>query len=106
MPTKAVVFGTYIPIDLVLVPRLKGLTIGKVTCALWEIQTITSAIHKNVSKEEPRVVCTQVFNNGEFADEESEDAGKWCLKDRVNLPKSLDRCVQDCEIESIKIRHK
>ncbi|KAI5849716.1 hypothetical protein BZA05DRAFT_339212 [Tricharina praecox] len=105
IPSKAVVFGTCIPVDIVLVPLLKGLTIGKVVCALKEIHTLTCA-PKTSQKVDTRHIVTQTFDSGAMEEDSEEELGKWVMHDRIVLPKSLNACVQDCEVPSIKIRHK
>ena len=107
IPTKAVVFGTQIPFDITLVPLLKGLTIGTVICALKEIHTLACP-QRTSTKVETRHVLTQTFDSGKMEEGMAvgEDLGRWTMHDVVKLPKSLNSCVQDCEIPSIKIRHK
>jgi hypothetical protein len=105
IPNKAVVFGTYVPIEVTLVPLLKGLTIGKVICQLKEIHTF-SCPSKTTVKVGTRHICSQTFTSGEMEEDSGEDLGKWVMRERVSLPKSLHACVQDCEVPSIKIRHK
>ncbi|KAL7273571.1 hypothetical protein RUND412_003556 [Rhizina undulata] len=104
IPTKAVVFGSAIPIDIVLMPLLKGLTIGKVTCSLKELHSFQ--IQERSSKNDMRNILTQTFESGKLDEEDGEDLGRWSLHERLELPRSLARCVQDCEVESIKVRHK
>lgn len=105
IPMKAVVFGTAIPIDIILVPLLKGLTIGKVICSLKELHYFTLQ-ERNAHKTDVREILEQTFEGGYIETEDSEDLGKWRMQERVDLPKSLIRCVQDCEMENIKVRHK
>lgn len=106
IPSKAVVFGTSIPIDIVLVPLLKGLTIGKVICQLKQTQTYTVTAPRNVSHCETRHILGQNFETGQLEEEGEESFGRWVMHERVTLPKSLNGCVQDCEVDGIKIRHK
>lgn len=106
IPNKAIVFGSSIPINIVLAPLLKGLAIGKITCSLKELHNFTIPYKEN-SKSDMKTIVTQTFECAGLEEaEEDEDFGKYKLHDRVELPKSLARCVQDCEIESIKVRHK
>jgi hypothetical protein len=107
IPNKAVVFGSSIPVDIVLIPLLKGLSVGKVTCSLKELHNF-SIPHKENTRSDMRSIITQTFEGGDMVQEphEDEDFGRWNLHQRVELPKTLARCVQDCEVESIKVRHK
>lgn len=105
IPSKAVVFGTCIPVDIVLVPMLKGLTIGKVVCALREIHTF-ACIPRTSPKIDTRHIATQTFETGAMEEDSEGELGRWVMHDHMVLPKSLNACVQDCEVPSIKIRHK
>lgn len=107
IPNKAVVFGSSIPVDIVLIPLLKGLSVGKVTCSLKELHNF-SIPHKESTRSDMRSIITQTFEGGDMVQEphEDEDFGRWNLHQRVELPRTLARCVQDCEVESIKVRHK
>lgn len=106
IPNKAIVFGSSIPFDIILLPLLKGLTIGKITCSLKELHHFTIP-HKDNNKSDVKTIITQTFECANIEEgEEYEDFGKYRLRDRVGLPKSLAKCVQDCETESIKVRHK
>ena len=105
IPNKAIPFGSSIPIDITLVPLLKGLTVGKVVCNFQELHSF-SIPEKDTTRHETRHVLQQTFESFEVEMEDDEDLGRWRLQDRVELPKSLIRCVQDCEVEHIKVRHK
>ena len=105
IPSIAVVFGTCIPVDIVLIPLLKGLTVGKVVCALKEILTLTCPL-KASQKIDTRHIASQTFNTGSMEEDNEEELGKWAMHEYMVLPKSLNYCVQDCSMPSIKIRHK
>ena len=103
IPAKAVVFGTHIPIVISINSLLKGLSIGKVTCTLREFLTL-SVPEKQTKRQEIRNIKTTVFENGEFMDLDGTE--RWNLNGCMDLPRSLAKCVQDCEASLIKIRHK
>lgn len=105
IPTKAVVFGTSIPVDVVLVPLLKGLSIGNVIISLKEVHTLTCP-NRTITKTETRNILTQTFTSGELEETGEEELGRWVMHDRVALPKSLNACVQDVDVPSIKVKHK
>lgn len=105
IPNKAIVFGSSIPFEIILLPLLKGLTIGKITCSLKELHNF-SVPHKDSNKSDVKTIVTQMFECVDLEDGEYADFGKYKLRDRVELPKSLAQCVQDCETELIKVRHK
>ncbi|KAG0639464.1 hypothetical protein HOY80DRAFT_86908 [Tuber brumale] len=105
IPSKAVAFGSSIPIDIILVPLLKGLTVGRVICSFKELQSFSDP-EKGTTKDDVRHVLQQIFESCESGMEDGEDLGRWRLQDRIQLPKSLIRCVQDCEVDYIKVKHK
>ena len=103
-PAKACVFGTVIPLNIGIVPLLKGLTIGKVSCTLREFDTF-SIPERNTKRQDTRNVQTTIYEHGSY--EDSEDGSqKWVMHTKIKLPKSLSKCVQDCEVGPIKVRHK
>ncbi|KAF8468970.1 hypothetical protein BDZ91DRAFT_80231 [Kalaharituber pfeilii] len=104
IPAKACVFGTSIPLDVGIISLLKGLTIGTVTCALREFHTF-SIPEKNTKKQDTRTIQTATYHHGGFQDME-DGTEKWVMHALIELPKSLSKCVQDCEASSIKVRHK
>lgn len=104
IPAKACVFGTSIPLNVTIFPLLKGLKIGKVTCTLREFDTITLN-EPNTKRQDTRNIQTSIFNHGDY-DDTDEGSGRWLLDAHISLPKSLSKCVQDCEVGRIKVRHK
>ncbi|KAL2316373.1 Arrestin domain-containing protein C31A2.12 [Schizosaccharomyces pombe] len=103
VPTKAYAIGSYIPIHFVLVPLLKRLTIGKISITLKEYITLHVAHGYNglpASKDEVRTVRSlQTEELEEFSDH-------YELTKNLELPSSLVECLQDCDLDGIKIRHK
>lgn len=56
---------------------------------------------------EMRDVATKTYTNGVLeADSPDADMGQWTMNEKFPLPKSLNECVQDCEVPGIKVRHK
>ncbi|PWW80793.1 hypothetical protein C7212DRAFT_355822 [Tuber magnatum] len=104
-PSKAVVFGSSIPIDVKLVPLLKGLTVGKIVCNFKELHSFSNPENGN-TRNNTRHILQQTFENCGVDVEGDEDFGGWRLQESVKLPRALIRCVQDCEVECIRVRHK
>lgn len=104
IPAKACVFGTSIPLNVTIFPLLKGLKIGKVTCTLREFDTITLCA-LNAKKQDTRNIQTNTFDHGGYGNTD-DGSGRWVLDASIDLPKSLSKCVQDCEVGRIKVRHK
>lgn len=104
IPAKACVFGTSIPLNVTIFPLIKGLKIGKVTCILREFDTITMCT-LNAKKQDTRNIQINTFTHGGY-DNTDDGSGKWVMDTNIDLPKSLSKCVQDCEVGRINVRHK
>ncbi|RPB29536.1 hypothetical protein L211DRAFT_23310 [Terfezia boudieri ATCC MYA-4762] len=104
IPAKACVFGTVIPLNIGIMPLLKGLTIGKVSCTLREFDTF-SMPERNSKRQDTRNIQITTHQHGSY--ENSEDGlERWVMHTNIELPTSLSKCVQDCEVGPIKVRHK
>lgn len=113
-PSKAVVFGSFLQVDFKLIPLLKGLVIGNVSTQLKEEHEFivdpewnTGALNGGSSKNE-RVIA---YDNYKLDPEKDlqvlEEAAEGFQFSRyLELPKSLTKCMQDCNVKGIKIRHK
>lgn len=113
-PSKAIIFGSFLQVDFKLIPLLKGLVIGNVCTQLKEEQEFqvdpewgVAALNGGMTKEE-RII---VFDNYRLDQEENiqiiEEAAEGFQFSRyLELPKSLTKCLQDCNVHGIKIRHK
>ncbi|KAF3937013.1 hypothetical protein ABW19_dt0209678 [Dactylella cylindrospora] len=101
-PSKAVVFGSYIPIEVRLTPLLKGLTVHKISVALKEAYELSPPSKETTGTRHILEVDFPGFDDPPH----DEDDGAWILKDRIFLPQTLAKCLQDCEVGKIKIRHK
>ncbi|KAK6526994.1 hypothetical protein TWF281_010190 [Arthrobotrys megalospora] len=102
-PCKAVVFGSYIPIEIKLTPLLKGLTVTKISVSLKESYELTPHSAKEINGT--RNILDVEFPGWENPPSD-EDDGSWILHERIFLPQTLAKCLQDCEVGKIKIRHK
>ncbi|KZF21120.1 hypothetical protein L228DRAFT_269520 [Xylona heveae TC161] len=105
IPSKAVVFGTSVNVDLDLVPLLKGLKIGKIQLAITETQELNTdddRTRKNV--REVSFVETEIPEDTETTDIDGQEG--YHVHRTVPLPPSLRDCMQDVECRGIKIRHK
>ncbi|KAI0483508.1 arrestin [Xylaria cf. heliscus] len=112
IPQKAVVFGTSVPLEMRFAPLLKGLEMGIITVKMFEAQEFTASgpgtplrTHKH-----DREVATwnlEVTREKHWRDiiEETGQEG-WVVDHELPLPKKLNRCIQDCTVRGIKIRHK
>ncbi|KAK6349076.1 hypothetical protein TWF730_009835 [Orbilia blumenaviensis] len=102
-PSKAVVFGSFIPIEVKLTPLLKGLTVLKISVSLKESYELTPHTAKEISGT--RSILDVDYPGWENPPSD-EDDGSWVLHEKVFLPQTLAKCLQDCEVGKIKVRHK
>ncbi|TGJ88422.1 hypothetical protein E0Z10_g364 [Xylaria hypoxylon] len=112
IPQKAVVFGSNVPLEMRFTPLLKGLEMGNITVKMFETQEFTMSgpgqptrMHKH-----DREITTwnlEVTREKHWQDiiEESGQEG-WVVNQELPLPKRLNKCLQDCTVQGIKIRHK
>ncbi|KAI0025958.1 arrestin [Xylariomycetidae sp. FL0641] len=112
IPQKAVVFGTHVPLEMRFTPLLKGLEMGNITVKLIEIQEFTVsgyAIATRTHKHD-RDVTTWTFevHRDQHWRDNIEETGQegWLVNRDLPLPKKLSKCIQDCTVHGIKIRHK
>ncbi|KFY84612.1 hypothetical protein V500_09147 [Pseudogymnoascus sp. VKM F-4518 (FW-2643)] len=112
IPQKAIVFGTSIAVDMKFTSLLKGLRIGIIKCHLVEVQefSIPGPAFSSKSHKKSRDIESWSFEIDEqesyrdMLDESGQ--GGFVVKEVLALPKSLKKCLQDCETHGIKIRHK
>lgn len=114
IPQKAIIFGTGVQLNMRFTSLLKGLKIGAIKCNLVESQEFTipasagapfERMHKST-----RDVGSWTFeiNEEEHYQDIIGETGQdgYTLSQNLPLPKSLRKCLQDCETDGIKIRHK
>ncbi|CAK7223308.1 hypothetical protein SCUCBS95973_005133 [Sporothrix curviconia] len=118
VPQKAVVFGSYIPLESRFTPLLKGLELGDITIKLIEIHDFVSTPPSGSSnfnlamrefKHERTVQSWTIgVNREEHWQEMIEDTGQegWVVNSSLDLPRKLGKCVQDVNVHGIKVRHK
>lgn len=112
IPQKAIIFGTSIALEMRFTSLLKGLKIGPIRCQLIEIQEFSlSGLNFNEkyykTQREVNHWTLELNEEEHYRDvinEEGQDG--FVLKKLLPIPKSLRRCLQDCETHGIKIRHK
>ncbi|KAJ8111186.1 hypothetical protein ONZ43_g5681 [Nemania bipapillata] len=112
IPQKAVVFGSSVPLEMRFTPLLKGLEMGNISIKMFETQelTVLGQGHPMRTHKHDRDVATwnlEVTREKHWHDiiEETGQEG-WVVNQELPLPKRLNRCIQDCTVEGIKIRHK
>lgn len=112
VPQKAVVFGSHIPLEMRFTPLLKGLEMGNITVKLIEIQefSVQSYPVPTKSYKHDRDVTSWNFEvtREQHWHDNIEETGQegWTVNRELPLPKRLSKCIQDCSVHGIKIRHK
>ncbi|KAI2617770.1 hypothetical protein GGR54DRAFT_640858 [Hypoxylon sp. NC1633] len=114
IPQKAVVFGSNIPLEMRFTPLLKGLEMGNITVKLNEIQEFTVQAYPTPtptkSYKHDRDVTSWSFEvtREHHWHDNIEETGQegWAISQELGLPKRLSKCIQDCSLHGIKIRHK
>ncbi|AGO12648.1 AaceriADR172Cp [[Ashbya] aceris (nom. inval.)] len=108
IPSRAVAIGTNIPLEMVLVPYVKGLKLGAVKASI--VENLTFATPYGASKAEERVVSKIKLSDPLGHLSEAEDShvdDRWDVAMTIPVPPSLSKCCQDCTIlNNIKVRHK
>jgi len=113
IPQKAIVFGSSIPMEMRFTPLLKGLELGDITIKLVEVHDIivqgpTGHAIKEHKKEREVTNWTVPMSREEHWCDMIEDTGQegWVMSTALDLPRKMGKCVQDVNVQGIKIRHK
>lgn len=114
IPQKAVPFGTAIDVEMKFTSLLKGLRIGTIKCNLIEVQDFSvPGINQYTERYHryQRDIAQWTFEVDEakhyqqIIDEETGQDG-YIMNERMPIPKNLSKCLQDVDVQGIKIRHK
>ena len=108
-PTRGVIFGTDLQVDLVLVPLLKGLRIGTISVELQEVDTLMAPKTRYAKKEHHvnRTVVRDEFEVPEDSMLDIEDRGEgYQISHLVSMPKRLSKCMQSTDTLGIHIKHR
>lgn len=101
-------------VDFKLISLLKGLVVGNVSTQVKEEQEFVvdpewgvTALNNGVTKTD-RVIVTDMYRVDAEQDEQviDEVAEGYQFSRYLELPKSLNQCLQDCNVKGAKIRHK
>lgn len=111
-PSKAVIFGTSLQVDFKLVPLLKGLRIGTISTQLIETHDLTlnpeATNSLRASNKFTRVIMSDDHEMDRDTEPEiiNEEAEGYQFSRVLDLPKTLNKCLQDVDTCGIKIKHK
>ncbi|KIW14414.1 hypothetical protein PV08_07197 [Exophiala spinifera] len=114
IPNKAVAFGSFVQVDFKLISLLKGLVIGNISTQVREEHELVvdpewgvSALNNGFTKVD-RTIVSDLYKVDPEKDEQviDEVAEGYQFSRYLELPKSLNQCLQDCNVKGIKVRHK
>lgn len=105
-------FGTSLRVDFRLVPLLKGLKVGLISTSIQEThdfvldeaQTLTN--HNNYKFQKTVVSDEYVLDDEVDPEILNEEAEGYQFSRTLDLPKTLNQCLQDTDTRGIKIRHR
>ena len=107
-PSKAVIFGSAVAVEFILIPLLKGLKIGKVTSELVESQDVTiDQPYPSRQSRLSRVVASDEWQlplDAETEDIEGQEGYKFTRL--LLIPRCLRDCVQSVEANGIRVKHR
>lgn len=106
-PTKGVVFGSPIKVDVKVVPFVKGLTIESISSSLIEDRVVQFA-RSHLKNRSHRVVARDEWIRSDDMEMETiEIDGHYghIVHRSVQVPTSLTRCLQSVDTKGIEIKH-
>ncbi|KAH7140007.1 hypothetical protein B0J13DRAFT_639261, partial [Dactylonectria estremocensis] len=113
IPTKAAVFGGSVTLEMRFTPLAKGLELGVIAVTLMEIGEFSMHSRHHIYTRAYRTERTVSSWNFEVSRERDwqdtiEDTSQegWVLSKKLDLPKRLRECIQDLDVQGIKVRHK
>jgi len=113
IPNKAVAFGSFVQVDFKLISLLKGLVIGNISTQVREEHELVvdpewgiSALNNGITKVDRTIVSDVYKVDPEDEQVIDEVAEGYQFSRYLELPKSLNHCLQDCNVKGIKVRHK
>ncbi len=114
IPSKAIVFGSFVRVDFKLIPLLKGLVIGNILTQIKEEQEFIVDPEWGVSPfgggqtKTDRMIAQDSYTLSPESEEQiiDEVAEGYQFTRFLELPKTLNSCLQDCNVKGIKVRHK
>jgi len=86
-----------------MIPHLKGLSICRIDVELKEHFVLCVLDAKNAvlaEKKQERTVKACTYH------ERPTEEDDWNLRGYIEIPNSLDRCTQDCDVQFIKVKHR
>lgn len=105
VPSKAIAIGTQTPVSFTMVPLLKGLRLGDIKIQLVEYFSYLGYLPPAHNDE--RILTEKFIPRPHEEDPNFFGMDRWEVDASVNIPNTLSKCTQDCDIQShMKVRHK
>lgn len=103
LPRKALPLGGKAKMHILIVPLMKGLTLGKITVSIQQYFSLKGDGDESFEDEHTIFKCVLPEIS---MDELSPD--KWSLEARISLPLNLKQCTPDVDLKDdlIRVRHK
>jgi hypothetical protein len=106
IPTKGVAFGTTIRVDFKLIPLTKGVEIGTITSELAEIRFLQWTRYYCMKQRIHRVIVRDNWVLPEDTEMvEIEGQYGYRFQRSIQIPTSLNRCVQFVHTRGIIVKH-
>ncbi|KAI9792500.1 MAG: hypothetical protein M1833_001079 [Piccolia ochrophora] len=103
-PSKAVIFGTSIPITIKLVPLVKGIRARAMEVSVQEQQDFFSREHRRHRAVRGIMVEEwKVEGEAETINEQGQEG--WLMQKSLPLPTTLKRCLQTVDAMGIRLQH-
>lgn len=121
IPAKSIAIGSATPVYIVLVPLLKNLKLGHIKISLLETSQYLGPFGGVVNQERvvTKIKLKDPLGHISLLKRQQEEDGsnddlqpvdfqdRWEIDTVINVPPSLSKCTQDCDIfNNIRVRHK
>lgn len=104
IPSKALAIGSTTPVHILLVPLMKGITLGPIKAQLIQSYLLTSPKDKTQTFQESHVVVESRMDQHQGT--ELMDTTR--IDSELKIPDYLKLCLPNCDLpgEIVKVRHK
>ncbi|KAH7239884.1 hypothetical protein B0J15DRAFT_502929 [Fusarium solani] len=112
IPTKAIVLGGSTTLDMRFTPLAKGLVLGRIEVTLWELCEFSAQSRHRIYSRDHQVQRTVKRWEFDATDEDWQDCIEetgeegWVMTRTLDIPRRLCECIQDLEVQGIKVKHK
>jgi arrestin-related trafficking adapter 4/5/7 len=97
------IIGSQIPYHIHMIPHVKGLSICRIEVELNEQYSFAILDSKNALIAEKKM---ERSIKNVVSDHRPTEGDEWNIHGYIEVPSSLDRCAQDCDVNFIKVKHR